>query len=80
MSAREPPGAVNAEGFCQTPTEPRPDMQDLMTTTTTRSYATEIAELLRDRPDHDTPPAERQTWMQRKVDLLAAVQAVEATR
>jgi hypothetical protein len=55
-------------------------MQDLMTTTTTRSYATEIAELLHDRPDRDTPPAERQTWMQRKIELLAAVQAVEATR
>ncbi len=78
LSAREPPGAVNAEGFCQTPMQPEPDMQDLMTTT--RSYATEIAELLRDRPDHDTPPAERQMWMQRKVQLLAAVEAVGATR
>jgi len=46
---------------------------------TTTSYATEIAELLRDRPDHDTPPAERQAWMQRKVELLAAVENVGAT-
>lgn len=52
----------------------------MSTSTTTRSYATEIAELLRDRPDHDTPPAERQTWMQRKVELPADVQAVEARR
>ncbi len=50
------------------------------TDTTTRSYASAITKLLRDRPDHDTPPAERQTWMQRKVELLAAVEAVEATR
>jgi len=55
-------------------------MQDLMTTTTTRSHATEIAELLHDRPDRDTPPAERQTWMQRKIELLAAAKAVEADR
>lgn len=39
-----------------------------------------IAELMRDRPDHDTPPAERQTWMQRKIELLAAAEAVEADR
>jgi len=47
---------------------------------TTRSYASAITELLRDKPDHDTPPAERQTWMQRKVELLAAVETVEANR
>jgi len=45
---------------------------------TTRSYAREITELLRDKPDHDIPPAERQTWMQLKVELLAAVQAFAA--
>jgi len=55
-------------------------MHNLMTTAATTNYATEIAELLRDRPCPDTPPAERQTWMQRKVELLAAVQAAEANR
>lgn len=28
----------------------------------TTSYAQQITELLRDKPDHDTPPAELQTW------------------
>jgi len=49
-----------------------------MSTTITEqrhSIAAAIAQLL-----HDTPPAERQTWMQRKAELVAAVQAVEATR
>lgn len=50
------------------------------TITTTTSYASAITELLRDRPGHDTPPAERQTWMARKADLLAAVEAAEAAR
>ncbi len=52
----------------------------MSTSTTNRNYAQQITELLRDHPDHDTPPAERQTWMQRKVELLAAVEAAEATR
>jgi len=51
-----------------------------MTTTTTRSYASAITELLRDRPGHDTPPAERAGWLQRKAKPLAAVEAVEVTR
>lgn len=50
------------------------------TNTPTRSYASAITELLRGRPDHDSPPAERAAWMQRKVDLLAAVETVEATQ
>jgi len=50
------------------------------TTGTRRCYTHEIAALLRDRPDRDTPPAERAMWLARKVELLAAVQAVEATR
>jgi len=51
-------------------------MQDLMTTAATTIYATEIADL----PEHDTPPAERQAWMDRKAELLADAQAVEARR
>jgi len=51
-----------------------------MITTSTMSYAQQITALLRGRPDHDSPPAERAAWMQRKVELLAAVEAVEATR
>ena len=39
--------------------------------TSTRSYATAITELQRGRPEHDTPPADRGAWMQRKVELLA---------
>lgn len=50
------------------------------TDTTTRSHASAITELLRGRPDHDSPPAERTAWMSRKVELLAAVEAVEAQR
>jgi len=46
----------------------------------TRSYSREIAALLRDRPTADTPPAERAMWLANKVELLAAVQAVEANR
>ena len=42
----------------------------MSTTTTTTSYASAISELLRDKPNHDTTPAERQAWMARKVDLL----------
>jgi hypothetical protein len=52
----------------------------MSTSTTTRSYATAITELLRDHPDHDTPPAERAVWMACKVDLLATVATVEAAR
>jgi len=54
----------------------------MSTTTTERRHTitTAIAELLRDRPDHGAPPAERVAWLARKVELLAAVQAVEATR
>jgi len=29
------------------------------------------------RPDHDTPPAERAAWLARKVELLAAIAAME---
>jgi len=42
------------------------------TDTTTRSYASAITELPRGKPEHDTPPAERGAWMQRKAELLAA--------
>jgi len=52
----------------------------MLTNTPTRSYAQQITGLLQDRPNHDTPPAERAAWIARKVELLAAVQAVEATR
>ncbi len=40
------------------------------TDTTITSYASAISELMRDMPNHDTTPAERQAWMARKVDLL----------
>ncbi len=51
-----------------------------MSTTSTTSYAQQITELLRGRPDPDTPPAERAAWIARKVELLAAVESVEAQR
>ncbi len=47
---------------------------------TTRSYAQEIGELLRLRPAFDAPEHVKAAWMQRKVELLAAVEAVEANR
>jgi len=50
------------------------------TDTTTRSYAREITELLRLRPAHDAPEHVKAAWMQRKVELLAAVEAAEANR
>ena len=54
-----------------------------MSTTSTEqrhSVTAAIAELMRDRPDHDTPPAERASWLARKVELLAAVEQAEATK
>lgn len=47
---------------------------------TTRSYAREITALLLLRPAHDAPEHVKAAWLQRKVELLAAVQAVEANR
>jgi hypothetical protein len=48
------------------------------TTGTRRCYTHEIAALLRDRPTVNTPPAERQAWLARKHQLVAAVEhAVE---
>jgi len=38
--------------------------------TTTRSYAQQITELLRDHPDHDSPPAERAAWLAHTVEQL----------
>lgn len=46
----------------------------------TTSYASAITGLLRDRPDLDSTPTERAAWIQRKVELLAAVEAAEAQR
>jgi len=53
-----------------------------MTTTepTTRSFAREITELLRLRPAHDSPEHVKSAWLARKAELVAAAQAVEATR
>ncbi len=47
----------------------------LTTEPTTRNYAAEITELMRLRPAHDAPEHVKAAWMQRKVELLAAVQA-----
>jgi len=44
------------------------------------SLTAATADLLRDRPDHDTPPAERVAWLARKVELLVAMQAAKAGR
>ena len=42
--------------------------------------AAEITALLRSMPDVDAPPAEHTAWLARKAELLAAVEAAEATR
>jgi hypothetical protein len=47
---------------------------------TTEPTATEITELLRLRPAFDAPEHVKAPWMQRKVELLDAVEAVEAQR
>jgi hypothetical protein len=47
--------------------------------TTTRPTAAEIADLMRTMPEASTPPAERAAWLDRKHELLAAVEAVEVT-
>jgi len=52
----------------------------ITTDTATRSYSSTISKLLRDYPNHDTPPADRDAWIARKVDLLVAVEAAEGTR
>jgi len=51
-----------------------------MDTTEPTPTATEITELLRLRPAVDAPEHVKAPWMQRKVELLAAVEAVEAQR
>jgi hypothetical protein len=43
-------------------------------TTTTRPTAAEIADLMRTLPEATTPPAERTAWLDRKHELLAAVE------
>ncbi len=43
----------------------------MSTTAQRRVIARAIADLLRDRPDHDTPPAERAAWLLRPVEAGA---------
>ncbi len=52
----------------------------MSTTTQRRATTRTITDLLRDRPDHDTPPAERTGWLVRKAELLAAIEAENAQR
>jgi hypothetical protein len=48
-------------------------------TTTTRSLSQEIGDLLRCRPAHDGPEHVKTAWLERKRELLAAVETVETT-
>ncbi len=52
----------------------------MSTTAQRRAITRTIADLLRDRTDHDTPPAERTRWLVRKAELLAAIEAENAKR
>ncbi len=52
----------------------------MSTTAQRRAITRTIADLLRDRTDHDTPPAERTGWLVRKAELLAAIEAEDAQR
>jgi len=54
-----------------------------MSTTITEqrhSITAAIAQLLRDRPAFDAPEHVKALWLANKLDLLAAVESVEATR
>jgi len=52
----------------------------MSTTAQRRAITRTIADLLRDRTDHDTPPAARTGWLMRKAELLAAIEAEDAKR
>ncbi len=52
----------------------------MSTTAKLHAITRAIADLLRDRPDHDTPRAERTGWLMRKAELLAAIEAEDAKR
>ena len=46
----------------------------MSTTAQRRAITRAIADLLRDRPDHNTPPAARTGWLVQKAELLAAIE------
>ncbi len=51
----------------------------MSTTVTERHMIThQIADLLRDRPDHDTPTTARAAWLQRKAELLQAIEDTDS--
>ncbi len=52
----------------------------MSTTAQRRAITRTIADLLRDRTNHDTPPTERTGRLVRKAELLAAIEAEDAQR
>jgi hypothetical protein len=49
-------------------------------TTTTRSLSQEIGDLMRCRPANDAPEHVKTAWLERKRELLAAVEAGRGLR